>query len=144
MAVAENVVAGRSVPDLRRVHYCESCGKPIIAVPILQCSDCGEVLPLRTFYYQTLRGDFVAECIDLNLIAEGQTVEEAIGGLQEAVYGYVHVALDGDTRGVLPRPSPLTRRLHYHCQRLWNKLRRRDSEPHHKHFVVAEVHGCSR
>ena len=143
MDVAENVVRADSVSDLRRVHYCQSCGKPIVAVPILQCSDCGEVLPLRTFYYQTLRGHYVAECIDLDLIAEGQTVEEAIGGLQEAVSGYVRVALGGDTRGLLPRPSPLSHRIHYYCQRLWNKLNRKDSH-HQKNFVVAEVQGCHR
>jgi predicted RNase H-like HicB family nuclease len=141
--VAENVVSGGSVPNLRHVYHCQSCGKPIVAVPILKCGDCGDVLPLRTFYYQTLRGDYVAECIDLDLIAEGQTAEEAIGGLQEAVYGYVNVALDGDTYGLLPRPSPLSHRLHYHCRRLWSKLKRRDNE-HQKHFVIAEIQGCHR
>ena len=140
MAVQE--AASERVPDLRRVRYCQSCGGPIIAVPILRCEDCGDILPLRTFFYQTWGGTHVAECIDLNLIAEGSTLEEAIGGLQEAVYGYVKVALDGDTCGLLPRPSPLSHRLNYYWRRLVGKLTRKEKD--HRHFTVAEVSSCPR
>jgi hypothetical protein len=44
----------------------------------------------------------------------GATPEEAIGALQEAMFGYLDVAFEGDLKGLVMRPSPLSRRLHYH------------------------------
>ena len=70
--------------------------------------------PLRAFHYRS-GTIYVAECIDLNLIAEGRTLEQAIACLQEAVAGYLTVAFEGDINGLVPRPSPLVHRLRYHC-----------------------------
>jgi hypothetical protein len=83
---------------------------------------------LRCYWYRS-GAPYYAECIDLDLIARGDSGEEAIGKLQEAVYGYLAVAFRGDsTKGLVPRRSPLSQRLHYHAQRLLCRLR--DRTPH--------------
>ena len=100
-----NDAAGKDEIRLDEVHRCTACGVPVvpvIKVPMLQCADCGTLYPLRAFHYKS-RAIYVAECIDLNLIAEGQTPEQSIGRLQEAMEGYLALAFEGDTKGlVLP------------------------------------------
>jgi hypothetical protein len=58
--------------------------------------------------------EYVAECIDLDLIVKDQTLEGALHGLQHAMIGHLKVALEGDITGLIPRPSPLSRRLRYY------------------------------
>mgnify|MGYP001577242053 FL=1 len=106
-------------PDrLREVSRCPGCGAPLIRVPVLACTRCEEKHPLRCFTY--MHGDrHIAECIDLDLLAQGNTVEEAIGKLQEAMFGYLEVAFSGEsTEGLVLRKSPLSHRLRYHLHRL--------------------------
>lgn len=104
---------------MNRVEHCPSCGQPMIAVPVLQCADCREEHPLRCFTYRPRGGPFIAECIDLDLLAQGDTVEEAIGKLQEAMFSYLDVAFaDESTKGLVLRPSPLSHRVRYYLHRL--------------------------
>src|SRR5690242_1303787 len=101
-----------TVPEiLTRVVHCPSCGDPVICVPVLKCAHCDARHPLRAFYYKAEQG-FIAECIDLDLMTQGSTPDEAIKKLQEAMYGYLQVAFSGDsTKGLVLRLSPFTHRM---------------------------------
>jgi predicted RNase H-like HicB family nuclease len=79
-------------------------------------------------------GGYIAECIDLNLMVRRDTMEEAIRSLEEAIVGYLHtVCCDqsaaselvqyGRVQGLVPRPSPLFRRLRYHLHCLLAALK---------------------
>ena len=104
---------------LRQVSRCPDCGGPLIRVPVLACTRCGEKHSLRCFTYSPRRDQYVAECIDLDLLAQGGTLEEAIGKLQEAMFSYLEVAFTGEsTKGLVLRPSPLSHRLRYYLHRL--------------------------
>lgn len=69
---------------------------------------------LRCLSYEHKPGVFVAECIDLNLIVRASSADRAIEKLTEAMVGYLKVACEGDYTGLIPRPSPFSRRLRYH------------------------------
>ena len=98
----------------RDVKHCPGCGIPLIASPVVKSDGRDDEHRLRSFYYK--RGDgYAAECVDLSLMSLGSTPEDAIGKLQEAMFGYLEVAFDGDPTGLVTRPSPLSRRLHYYC-----------------------------
>lgn len=117
---------------LSEVVHCPSCGDPLIGVPVLRCAHCGAERPLRAFYYQTKQG-FIAECIDLDLMTQGKTPEEAIKSLQEAMYGYLKVAFDGEsTKGLVLRPSPLSHRIRYHVHRLLSRF----GSTRHQHLML--------
>lgn len=70
---------------------------------------------LRCFvYFEKATGLFVAECIDLDLIVKARKPNKAMRELRDAVLGYVKVAVEsGQDAALIPRPSPLTHRLHY-------------------------------
>lgn len=110
--------------DPSQVRHCAGCGKPLIAEPVLKCAQCGEELRLRCFAYRAGSDRFIAECIDLDILAEGETREKAIAGLQEALYGYFLTVLDGEsTGGLIPRPAPLSHRLRYHLKNTLDQIR---------------------
>ncbi len=110
----------------------------MIAEPILTCADCGQEVKLRCFYYRAGKDLYVAECIDLDLLSEGQTPEEAIGGLQEAVFGYLSAVFGGhekaETKGLVPRPSPLSHRVRYHFRDLGARIRSVFDRQHEQTF----------
>jgi hypothetical protein len=112
--VNEEVEAG----DLRHVVHCPTCGDPLIAEPQLSCAHCNSLVPLRSFVYEPRKGEFIAECIDLNILSQGSSPEEAIGRLQEAMFSYLDVAFDGPVAGLVLRPSPYSHRLRYWLYRL--------------------------
>ena len=76
----------------------------------------------RCFTYKQKPGMFVAEGIDLNLIVRAKTMKKAVSSLGNAISGYLDVAIEGDSRGLIPRPSPLSHRLHYHAVGIQVKL----------------------
>jgi hypothetical protein len=116
------------------VHYCDGCGQPTIAAPVLKCKCCGEVLRLRCFVYSAEDQKFRAECIDLDIVAEGNTQKAAITGLQDALRGYMEVAFDGGpTDGLLLRPSPISHRLRYYLQYLTDIVAARLSRSYERH-----------
>lgn len=118
----------------REVYRCPGCGDPLIAVPILACSDCGNVRQLRAFTYEKKGLGFVAECVDLDLMSQGETIDEAILKIQEAMATYLQVAFEGDPMGLVLRPSPLSHQLRYHLHCLRNRLAW-VLRPKHSHFV---------
>ena len=124
-----------TVSNLREVEHCPGCGAPFIRAPILQCAHCGKIYALRCFLYRS-SGKYAAECVDLDLLSLGDTSEEAIGRLQEAMCGYLETAFEsGPTKGLVPRLSPLSHRLHYyfHCIRAF--IKGLSSERHRSHLV---------
>ena len=68
---------------------------------------------LRCMAYR--RGEeFRAECVDLDLLVSGRTMDEAQKHLIDAIHGYMTVVFSSsDTAGLMPRPSPLARRILY-------------------------------
>lgn len=111
------------IPDeVREVRYCPFCNEPIYLLPCLTCRECGEVLRLRCFTYR--RGDFYySECVDLNLMTRGRTMDDAIRRLQEEVFTYLDTVIQGSSKGLLPRRSPLSSRIRYQIYRLRCRLR---------------------
>jgi len=61
----------------------------------------------RCYTYQD--GDlFLADCLDLMLMSQGTTMEEAIHDLREMVLGYLEWAeQQGQTERLVPRSAPL-------------------------------------
>lgn len=118
--------------ELREVTRCPDCGGPLLRVPVLICAHCDQEHPLRCFTYRSRQGEYVAECVDLDLLAQGNTLEEAIGKLQEAMFSYLEVAFAGDsTKGLVLRPSPLSHRLRYYLHRLRGALAPRSRRTAH-------------
>src|SRR5579884_1818887 len=69
---------------------------------------------LRCMAYRERSGGYTAECIDLDLTARGDTPYAAMHSLKQAIVGYLHVAVDGDPTGLIPRRAPLGHRARYH------------------------------
>lgn len=71
-------------------------------------------LTLRCYIYEQRPGLFVAECIDLDLMVKDRHQERAKRELRDAIIGHLQVALElGQDAVLVPRPSPLSHRLHY-------------------------------
>jgi hypothetical protein len=74
-------------------------------------------LVFRCMIYPHSYGDrleYIAECIDLDIIVRGGDAKKAFESLQSAISGYMQVAVNGDSIGLLPRLSPWTHRAKYH------------------------------
>lgn len=115
----------QAVRNFREVRRCPVCGEPIISSPTLECAHCGKRIMLRCFTYSPAQGRHIAECIDLDLLSQGNTREQAIGKLQEAMFSYLSVAFDEEksTKGLVLRPSTLSHRLRYHFHNLICRFR---------------------
>ena len=125
--------------NFREVVRCPDCGGPLIKVPVLQCTRCEIAHPLRAFTYRSREGHYIAECIDLDLLAQADTREEAIGKLQEAMFSYLALAFaEGEsTRGLVLRPSPLSHRLRYMAHRFFPSLLAKITRSYSRsHFVL--------
>jgi hypothetical protein len=71
-------------------------------------------LVLRCLVVKNQRNEYAAECIDLDLLVYGKTPHDALHSLRDAIRGYLMVAFDGETIGLVPRPAPLSHRARYH------------------------------
>lgn len=121
---------------MRDVSHCPECGSVLIRVPILVCAHCGEEKPLRCFTYRSRMGLHIAECVDLDILSQGESIEEAVGKLQEATFSYLDVAFSGEsTKGLVLRKSPLSHRLHYQFHRAKCDLVAWFRGLHGKHFL---------
>lgn len=82
---------------------------------------------LRCYVYKR-RDQWVAVCIDLDLIVKADTPDVAARSLYEALAGYLKTVEEGDPEGLIPRPSPLSHRLRYHwfCLKAAFATRRRN------------------
>jgi hypothetical protein len=109
--------------DVLEVQRCKSCGEIMFLTPTLKCSHCGGVFRLHCHSYKQ-GGNFYAECLNLNLLARGNTQEEAVSRLQEQMFSYVRAALRGDTRGLIPRNAPASNWIRYYAHRTKNFAKR--------------------
>jgi hypothetical protein len=74
-------------------------------------------LVLRCMIYPHSYGDrleYIAECVDLDIMVRGADAKKAFESLQSAICGYVQVAMKGEPDGLLPRLSPWSHRVRYH------------------------------
>jgi len=96
-------------------------GTSVGAAPTLRDAEERVVLKLRCFARKIGSVLYVAECIDLDICAEAETMEGAIRGLRDAMIGYLLVAFDGqatDAATSVLRPSPLSHRIRYYFEYL--------------------------
>jgi hypothetical protein len=107
------------------VEHCGKCGRPMLAVPMVPGVEDDSILRLRCFVRRGAGGCYIAECIDLDICAEADTLEKAMAGLQDAMLGYLLVVFDGleanETAAIL-RPSPLSHRIRYYLDCLRYKI----------------------
>jgi hypothetical protein len=99
----------------------------------------------RCFVYAVNPDKFVGECIDLDIAVEEASFSHALRSLKDAIEGYLSVALEGDVRGLVPRPSPLSHRLLYNYRALVYRLlaRKRGAPPRKwKQFEVGRPSPC--
>jgi hypothetical protein len=90
---------------------------------------------LRCIVYPNKPGEYTAECVDLDIMARAKTPEEAFHQVRMAIKGYLAVVLEGQTEGLLPRPSPLSHRLRYH----WFVLRAALTFGIRRSFLVSDL-----
>jgi len=87
-----------------------------------------------------LGGRHIAECVDLDILSQGSTPQQAIAALQEAMAGYLEAALDGgSTKGLVLRRSPLTHRLRYRLHSLSSRFRELVGRRHSRHVLPKPV-----
>jgi len=68
----------------------------------------------RCHCYSRTPGKWIGECVDLDIIVEAKTPEQAQRELNNAVFGYLKVVFaSDDIEGLIPRPSPLSHRILY-------------------------------
>ncbi|HFD39835.1 MAG TPA: type II toxin-antitoxin system HicB family antitoxin [Anaerolineae bacterium] len=69
----------------------------------------------RCYAYRAAEGYYVADCLDLTLLGEGQSMEEAISELREAILCHLEAARDsGWEQDLIPRRAPLYRWLEFY------------------------------
>lgn len=84
---------------------------------------------VRCFVYAVSDKCYRAECIDLDIAAEGTTEKLAKRGLHDAMVGYLSVVCEGEAetlrnadektlRKIILRPAPFSHRLHYYVGRM--------------------------
>ena len=122
--------------------HCERCGKPMMPAAFEHAE--GASIPLRCFVRRLRNGRFLAECIDLDLGTEADTVEGAIEGLGDAIVGYLMVVLEEvETEQEAPeavlRPSPIWHRIRYHLDLLAYRIARtfKSGKPEPRRFYRA-------
>ena len=128
-----------SSSSFREVRHCPCCGDAMIGRPVLKCAHCGAEYALRCFVYKdSKKRGYIAECVDLDILSQGQTRDEAIGKLQEAMYSYLEVAFSPgeSTQGLVLRRSPLSHRLRYRLHRMDSWLRSFFRGERGKHFLL--------
>jgi hypothetical protein len=100
-------------------HLSPDCGGPML--PTALQHESGSEIPLRCFVRQAGANLYIAECIDLDISAESESLEGAVNGLRDAIIGYLMVVLDGvetnqEAPAAIRRPAPLSHRIRYHWE----------------------------
>jgi hypothetical protein len=111
-AVINKEVHIMSVANLPEVEHASAASVAGHQEAVSQHPPCKEQR-FHCYAYAASKGRYIAECLDLDIIVEENTLHKAVSGLNDAVKGYLAVALEGDTKGLVPRKSPLKRRLMY-------------------------------
>ena len=78
--------------------------------------------------------EYIAERIDLDLIAGGKSRREALQSLFDSISSYLQTVQEGDPTGLLPRPSPFSHRIRYRLYALAAAV----SKANHRRFLVAD------
>jgi hypothetical protein len=97
---------------------------------------------VRCFVYSVNDKCYRAECIDLDITAEGTTERAAKRGLRDAMVGYLNVVCDGHIddlrdgdekafRKLILRPAPLTHRIHYYLGKVRQTASAKPRGPNH-------------
>ncbi len=61
----------------------------------------------RCYVYRESEGHYIADCLDLTLMGEGTTMDEAVADLREAALGYLEAVHDlGWEEDLIPRRAP--------------------------------------
>jgi hypothetical protein len=85
------------------------------------------VLRIRGYGRRTNRGTWIAACIDLDLIVERSSFEEARAALREQICSYIKAVVDTNDEAsiqrLLDRPAPLGDRIRYYCACLLHHLK---------------------
>jgi len=69
----------------------------------------------RCYVYKEAEGHYIADCLDLTLMGEGKTMDDAIAELREAVLGYLEaVYAKGWEEDLIPRRAPLYRWVEFY------------------------------
>ena len=77
----------------------------------------------RCYVYQAAHGRYLADCLDLTLMGEGETPQKAMADLQEVILGYLEaVQASGEQDAFIPRRAPLYRWLRFYKHLLLNSL----------------------
>lgn len=81
-----------------------------------------EKLVLRCYGYRTPHNTWALKCIDLNLVAEEPTLEEAKRYLSDTIHTYLDAVMDTEDRASIPhllmRKAPAKDILAYHLAKM--------------------------
>jgi hypothetical protein len=127
VVVTNQAVEGAPVSEGSAPHHCPHCGGLVIAAPALHDAEDGSLIQLHCFARRAGAGRYVAECIDLDISAEAETLQGAITGLQDAMIGYMYVVFEGQGTNAVSsvsilRPSPLGHRVRYYFEYLKSRV----------------------
>jgi hypothetical protein len=119
-AVVDQLTESVPVLEGSTVTHCSGCGRTLLRLPEVNNPKLDSSLyNLRCYGWREAKNLYVAECIDLDITAEGETEDEAVAGLQDAMSGYLAVFFEGigtDETVALEsvlRPSPFGNRMRY-------------------------------
>jgi hypothetical protein len=123
-------------------HHCPECGGPMLPTALQDQS--GSQIRLRCFVRKGGARGYVAECIDLDLGAESETLDGAVNGLRDAIIGYLMVVLDGvetdqEAPAAILRPAPLSHRIRYHWERAKYQIGARLGGYHHSERKIYDA-----
>lgn len=78
----------------------------------------------RCYVYKAASGRYLADCLDLTLMGEGATPQQAMADLEETILGYLEaVYASGEEDTFIPRRALLYRWLRFYKHLLLNSLR---------------------
>ena len=78
----------------------------------------------RCYVYKAAPERYLADCLDLTLMGEGATPQQAMADLEETILGYLEaVYASGEKDAFIPRRAPLYRWLRFYKHLLLNSLR---------------------
>jgi len=80
-------------------------------------------MDIKCQVYQS-KGVWYAECLTFNLLSKGESKDDAIRRIQIAMFSYIAVVVDGNesTRGLIPRPAPLSSWVRYYAHEALGRL----------------------
>ena len=109
---------------IQAVMHCRCCGEPMVLVPRIVCAECNQELPIKCQLYKS-NDIFYGECLTLNLLSHGATMDEAARRLQVAMFSYVATVLreGASAEGLIPRYAPLPSWIRYYSSKLANRLK---------------------